>query len=276
MTKILEILICTCNDGIVSVPEVLLQIRPDVRYLVSHQIFPETELSDQALATCEVLSKREDLRISTTSSVGLSINRNNALKRARGDFLLIADDDIQLISDAPTQILQLFKNHQNIGCCTCRVRTPSGDLYKKYKGVGSLHNKISILGVSSIEVVLRRSAIVSENLFFDERFGLGSIYPIAEEAIFLGDMLRKNISILRSNIDVAIHDAVGSGQEFGTESACRARGALFRRSLGWLGLPLLLVQSIKRYPRYKGTMSFAYYVKTSLVAFFKLEDNCNR
>jgi len=272
MTQVLEVLVCTCNDGIVSVPKILLKPRSDVRYLVSHQIFPDTKISDQAGAVCEVLKQRADVRVSTICSVGLSRNRNNALKQARGDFLLIADDDIQLISDAPTKIVDLFNSNQSLECFTCRIRTPSGELYKMYKGAGLFHNKISIMGVSSIEVVVRRSTIEREGVLFDERFGLGSIYPIAEEAILLGDMLRKNIRILRTDIVVAVHDSIGSGQEFGTESACRARGALFRRSFGWLGYPLLLLQSIKRYPKYKGAMSITHYIRTGSIAFFKLKD----
>lgn len=273
MTQVFEVLVCTCNEGIVTVPNILMKPQSDIKYLISHQVFPETELSDQARTACKALKERKDVRVSTIRSVGLSKNRNNALKHSRGDFLLVADDDIQLVPEAPAKIIALLNTNQNIDCCTCRIRTPSGAMYKTYKGAGTLHNKISVLGVSSIEVVIRRSAIKRAGLLFDERFGLGAIYPISEEAILLGDMIRHNINILRSDIVIAVHDKNGSGQVFGTESACRARGALFRRSFGWLGYPLLLFQSIKRYPKYKGTMSIMHYIATGSKAFFGLKNN---
>ena len=73
---ILELLICTINEGIKRVPDVLLPEVENVRYLVSWQ-----QTGTIHLDLPESLN-RPDVRVCKLEGRGLATNRNNALKNA--------------------------------------------------------------------------------------------------------------------------------------------------------------------------------------------------
>ena len=274
MKPSLEVLICTCNDRILKVKEVLLEPRPDITYLVSHQIFPDGRPQSTEII-CAELQRRSDVRIVATESKGLSKNRNNAIKHAQGKYILIADDDINLVAESLSKVIEFFDLGENVECCTFRIETPSGSPYKEYKRSPGFHNRISILSVSSIELVFRLSTIRREDVHFDERFGLGTSYPCSEEAIFLSDLLQRKIRVFRSSVVIVVHDSESSGQQFGSVDACRARGAFFHRAFGWYGYPLLLAHVCRKYPKFRDSMSFSNYLITSTKEFFQFGRSSN-
>ena len=84
---ILELLICTINEGVRRVPNILLPQIANVRYLVSWQ-----QTGTVSIDLPEELI-RSDVRVITLEGRGLAANHNNALKNAQGDILLLSDDD---------------------------------------------------------------------------------------------------------------------------------------------------------------------------------------
>ena len=85
----LDILICTYNERISRIPDMLLPFRPDVSYIVSMQY------TDQAFLDHipDVLRQRPDVRVILLEGKGLSRNRNHCLDASSADIALIADDD---------------------------------------------------------------------------------------------------------------------------------------------------------------------------------------
>ena len=79
---ILNILICSLNKGIVRVPEVLLETRPDVAYIVSYQYTDERYLE----LIPSILKTRNDVQLFCYKGEGLSANRNLAMDKANGDL----------------------------------------------------------------------------------------------------------------------------------------------------------------------------------------------
>ena len=86
--RILEILICTIDDGINRVNHTILPPIGYIKYLISWQ-----RTNDNKTDIPNALLDREDVRIVTMKGKGLSANRNNALANATGDILVLADDD---------------------------------------------------------------------------------------------------------------------------------------------------------------------------------------
>ena len=71
----IEVLICTVDEGIRRVPDVLSPtVRGDVRYLVSFQYTDKKWLE----AVPEMLKRRADVKIVALAGRGLSVNRNHA------------------------------------------------------------------------------------------------------------------------------------------------------------------------------------------------------
>ena len=58
----LEVLICTIDNGILKVPEMLLAERDDVKYLISWQVDDEVMKMNISMMTCW---RRKDVRLFT-------------------------------------------------------------------------------------------------------------------------------------------------------------------------------------------------------------------
>lgn len=80
----LDVLICTYNERVVHVPDVLLPYRPDVSYIVSMQY---TDKKYFQYIPGE-LKNRRDVKLIFLEGKGLSRNRNHCLDAATGDIAL--------------------------------------------------------------------------------------------------------------------------------------------------------------------------------------------
>ena len=109
----LQLLICTINEGIRRVPSMLLPERDDVKYLVSWQ-----KTGTVSVELPEELTQRADVEVYTLDGRGLAVNRNNALRHATGDILLLADDDSSYKPEYFDIILRTFRRyvHADIIC----------------------------------------------------------------------------------------------------------------------------------------------------------------
>ena len=87
---ICEILVCTYNEGINRIQEMLLPPMKDTHWLISFQY------TDISYLDCvpRHMTERTDVTLLFLEGSGLSANRNNALFHATGDILLLADDDV--------------------------------------------------------------------------------------------------------------------------------------------------------------------------------------
>ena len=87
----LSLLICTINDRIAAVPEMLLPYDEQLCYVVSMQYTDDLFLAQIP----PVLYERKDVFIYPYFGAGLSANRNHALKHCTTELAVIADDDVR-------------------------------------------------------------------------------------------------------------------------------------------------------------------------------------
>lgn len=99
-----EILICTTLPRLHRALQVPLPPMPGVSYLISVQ-GGEPDCTPQ----------RPDIRMIWMQRMGLSRNRNFALQHARGDLLVIADDDNELVAETIRELPRLFTEHPQMG-----------------------------------------------------------------------------------------------------------------------------------------------------------------
>jgi len=197
----LQWLISTYGNGIRKVENLLLFPEYGLSYLISHQD-PKaecTELPDNL--------HRDDVKVIHQKETGLSRNRNNALRHASSDILVVADDDIGLNPAYPHQILKAFKKYHNIDVACFQIRTlPNQPVYKKYstRAIG-LTRMSQLKAVSSIEIAFRRKSIQNNHIWFDERFGLGTEANSGEEFLFLAECLRKGLKIMFIPVFIVEH-----------------------------------------------------------------------
>ncbi len=231
----LDVLICTLNEGITRVPDVLIAPREDVTYVVSMQYTDATMLQ----LIPQTLREREDVQIVTLAGKGLSRNRNHALQAARGDIALIADDDVRYCHEYFDCIIDTMQCNRDVDVAHFKILSGDGGVVKKYPPTEFRHPHVPRgMYVSSIEIVLR-VASVRGKVAFDERFGLGSPHFICgEEDIFLCDAARAGLEIAYFPHYIVEHPAESTGSRtFTDERVMMARGAVqyyLRGYTAWL------------------------------------------
>lgn len=216
----LEVLIATCGpDGGRKVAAMNLPKLPRVSYLVSWQ-------EPEGSRIPETLSGRDDVRIILLDGLGLSRNRNNCLDNARGDILLIADDDLELIPEGLESILSLFSQNPSLEYGSFRY---DSDVPKEYP------DKECALDVlpknfyqTSFEIALRRDSRAGE-LRFPENFGLGSTegFTAGEEELLLKKARINSLCCRFFPVTIARHKGPTTGvRQRLADGAIRARGVL--------------------------------------------------
>lgn len=147
----ISVLIATINDRIQHVPRILLPECEDVCYVVSFQYTDEMFLD---MIPAE-LTARTDVTLLTMGEVGLSANRNNALRFCRTSYAVVADDDTRYDRQLLSDLLDAFR------------RDPALD--------------IAVFGDNRL--AFRLSPLMPR---FDTRFGLGSGYlSCGEEEVLI-------------------------------------------------------------------------------------------
>ncbi len=184
----LEVLVCTIDNGILRAAEVPIAPRNDVRYLISWQQSGET--------VCEMPDslRRSDVRVISLRGKGLSANRNHALLHAEGDLLLLADDDCRYQSEHFDTILQAFQRYPEADILTFMASDEDGKQIRPYPAFEyDYHERPYGAYVTSWEIVLRRSPRLPR---FDERFGLGSVFlSCGEEEVFIHEAAQAGLQI---------------------------------------------------------------------------------
>jgi len=227
----LEILICTIDEGLENIPRMVMPPKFGISYLVSCQYTtpepPEIPSS---------LELRSDVNILFPKGKGLCRNRNYAFDNAKGDILMIADDDEVLNEKGILNVLKYYEEHPDVDLLHCKIQgTP-----KQYPPEF----------VSSLEITIRRSSLNRVYLRFDERFGLGSDYLASgEEDVFIYDARKKGLKVLFYPEVICTIDGVTTGDLFLQDKRVqRSKGAVFaytrgkyyafykclRESLGWM------------------------------------------
>lgn len=137
----------------------------------------------------ELISIYSNIRVINSSEKGLSKSRNLALANAVGKILVIADDDVVYQQGFIAKIVKAYNQFPEAAAINfCAVKS-DGSLMKKYPDHSKTNlNAFDIFNTSSIEMTLNRSLLDKTKIRFDENFGLGGVFEMGEEAIFLFDL----------------------------------------------------------------------------------------
>lgn len=208
----LEILICTIDNGIQQAASMLLPATEGVKYLVSWQ---QTGIV-APIVPAEL--RRPDVRVFSIEGKGLSRNRNNALRHAKGDICLIADDDLVLHPEGIRAIISTFEQNPELDFATFRYDS-KGD-QKQYPAL-SFDLRVFPRGyfVSSIEIAFRRISVQGK-LWFDEHFGLGApVLGACEESVWVHDALSMGMQARFFPITIVTHNHPTTGIRCATSPA---------------------------------------------------------
>lgn len=261
--KKLVYLISTMGPNIKRLYDIIPPYSFGIHFLICCQTKDEIDLKG-------VFEDRIDIDIFFMDEYGLTKSRNFLLetfyKKYENSFAVITDDDVTILP-LTYECIERVSQRFCADIVTGRVLTPEGELFSNYPPKPCKHNFRSSNTISSIEMILS-SRLERYGLRFDERFGLGAIYKMGEEGIFVGDAIRKGLNTIFYPIDIFIHPKESTGARIDIDWY-KAKGAFYARRYGkFLGLFLLfrrLIQ-LKVHNNVK-----ANYLAFSLLSFIKFK-----
>ncbi len=160
---------------------------------------------------------------------GLSKSRNIAIQNSTKDILVFTDDDVVFDLNFSKKILKTFNKRENFDGFRFRFKIESGGLSKKYpKNFQAKLNWFEVLNTSSIEMVFKRKSILNV-VSFDEKFGIGGLITIGEEAVFLADAKKKKLKIGFVPKTLTIHNNKTTSQVISNELKYFNQSAVFFR-----------------------------------------------
>lgn len=232
---LVNILISTIDAGINQVDKVLLEPRPDLKYIISHQV------TEGRFRPVPESLKRSDILVGQIEGRGLSRNRNNALALADGDIGILADDDVRYRNEYIDSVIAAYSRDKDLDVACFKIATPSGEPeYKDYYPRSYLLNDESHHYLSTLEITVRLKALKEKKLKFDERFGLGSkLNSFGEEAVFIHDCLKAGLKVKYLPEYIVEHEATSTIKTINRYATSNNtfKGAYDARRYGWLAFP---------------------------------------
>lgn len=220
--KDVEILISTMDRDSL---DFLVPMFPSFDYskisiLVINQVQNETKLS----------STNPNIRVINSFEKGLSKSRNLALENATGKILVISDDDVVFQKGFIAKIIDAYHKYPNAAVVKFSALKPNNKPLKK----NIVHSKSSlsifdILNTSSIELTLNKFHVDFGKHKFDENFGLGGMFEMGEEAVFLSDLKKDGKQLVFEPQIIVEHNASTSSDKIDVLEKYFINGALFTR-----------------------------------------------
>jgi glycosyltransferase involved in cell wall biosynthesis len=178
----------------------------------------------------KITSNYPNVRVINSLEKGLSKSRNLALENAIGKILVVADDDIVYQDEFVDKIIKAYNKSQEASVVIFCVEKSNGSLIKKYPSNYKKNlNIFDIFNASSIEMTLNKIMLDTVNVRFDENFGLGGVFEMGEEAVFLFDLKKKNKQLVFEPEVIVKHENLTSSSKKSINERYYTQGALFTR-----------------------------------------------
>ncbi|MGN8929730.1 glycosyltransferase [Collinsella sp. HCP28S3_E12] len=169
------------------------------------------------------------VRVMNFKERGVGLNRNNALMRARGDYCLIADDDMRYVDGYEDIVVRAFRDNPgaDVLVFNLKEKTPSRYCITNRHRV----HFYNFLRYGAARIAVRLSSIQRVNIYFHLQYGGGTPHSHGEDNIFLADCLKNGLKIVALPLVIAeLNDERPSTWNDGyTSKYFIDQGALYRR-----------------------------------------------
>jgi len=136
------------------------------------------------------------LRMLSSDTVGVGVNRNLALQVARGDILLFADDDLVYYEGALEGVLEAFREFPDADVIFFGLdMTKKGEIYERRRHPKKRLHIYNSMKFGAARMAIRRSALEKARLSFSPLFGGGCIYGSGEDTLLIRDCFRAGLRV---------------------------------------------------------------------------------
>ena len=126
------------------------------------------------------------VKMITTATRGVGLNRNIALLAAEGDILLFADDDMLYYDDMPEKVTQAFEEHPEADVLIFGIDIiKDGVITEKRRTEFRKLHVWNSMKYGTVRIAIRRQALLNHNITFHQSFGGGCPFGSGEDTLFL-------------------------------------------------------------------------------------------
>lgn len=190
-----------------------------------------------------------NIKVISTETKGVGINRNIGLLLAQTPFVLFADDDMEYEDRYPETVASAFKDVPDADILVFNLA------YKNAEGVNGrrINHQIqrlhfyNIMNYGAPRIAMRLDSQRRTSLWFSTEFGGGTIYGAGEDVLFLQEAVKRGLKIYSYPAQIATTDLAGSSWFRGYgEKYFYDKGAQFR-AISQFFWPLLALQYVLRH-----------------------------
>ena len=126
------------------------------------------------------------VRMITTATRGVGLNRNIALDAADGDILLLADDDVVYREDMPQEVIRAFAQHPEADLLIFGMEMErDGVVFETRQEPFHRLRVWNAMKYGAVRIAIRRSALDKSGVRFHQSFGGGCPFSAGEDSLFL-------------------------------------------------------------------------------------------
>lgn len=126
------------------------------------------------------------IRMISSDTKGVGINRNLGLQLADTDIILFADDDIVYYDSELKGVIDAFEELPEADVILFGIEyTRDGEVFEKRHNKTKRLHLWNALKYGACRMAVRKKAIVKNNISFSTLFGGGTIYGSGEDSLFL-------------------------------------------------------------------------------------------
>lgn len=139
------------------------------------------------------------IRMITTDTRGVGLNRNIALLAATADILLFADDDMIFYDGMPDGVLQAFQQQPDADVLIFGLDiTRNGEITERRRMRNKRMRVWSSMRFGTCRMAVKRAALLRENIVFNQNFGGGCPFSSGEDSLFLKACFDKGLKVYGS------------------------------------------------------------------------------
>ncbi len=136
------------------------------------------------------------VKMVTTNTIGVGVNRNTALLFSDADILLFADDDIIYNNDYEKEIIEAYNRLPDADMIIFGMElTKKGETFKKVIYPIKKRHIWNSLKFGTYVFSIKREAYLKHRLSFSQLFGGGCIYGSGEDSLFIKDCFAAGMKV---------------------------------------------------------------------------------
>lgn len=138
-------------------------------------------------------------RMISTETRGVGVNRNLSLLYARGEIVLLGDDDMRYADGYEAAVLNAFDALPDADVIIFNITSKGGRPQKQNTTVKKV-GPLTKLPYGAPRIAIRLEALKRSNVWFTTLFGGGCRYTNGEDSVFLNQLRRAGLNIYVSPV----------------------------------------------------------------------------